>query len=103
MSKSPVNAKRRLLKTVVCPHCWTSFPPEDVLWIAESPGLVGDMKLGETPDCSRLEGLLRNKAIFGVDLIEAGLADRVCGYFAELTAGPGAVRATLHKYVSAEE
>ena len=48
MSKSPVNAKRRLLKTVVCPHCWTSFPPEDVLWIAESPGLVGDMKLGET-------------------------------------------------------
>ncbi|MBQ4081576.1 MAG: hypothetical protein II596_12940 [Thermoguttaceae bacterium] len=48
MSKSPVNAKRRLLKTVVCPHCWTSFPPEDVLWIAESPALVGDMKLGET-------------------------------------------------------
>ena len=48
MSKSPTLGKRRLLDKVVCPHCWTSFPPEDVLWIAESPDLAGDMKLGET-------------------------------------------------------
>ena len=58
------------------------------------------MKLGEKPDCSKLEGLLRDKTIFGVDLVEAGLADRVCACFEELTAGPGAVRATLHKYLS---
>ena len=61
------------------------------------------MKLGETPNCAKLEGLLRNKTVFGVDLMEAGLADRVCTYFTELTAGPGAVRATLHKYVTEEE
>ena len=47
-----------------------------------------------------LEPLLRNRTVFGVDLVEAGLADRVVGYFAELIAGPGAVRATLRKYVS---
>jgi hypothetical protein len=32
--------------------------------------------------------------------VEARLADKVCAYFTELTAGPGAVRATLHKYVN---
>ena len=80
-----------------------TFEPSPDPLLETAQAYVKDMKLGETPDCSRLEGLLRNKAIFGVDLIEAGLADRVCGYFAELTAGPGAVRATLHKYVSAEE
>jgi len=39
--------KRRLLKEIVCPHCWTTFPTEDVLWISESPSLIGDVKLGE--------------------------------------------------------
>lgn len=43
--------------------------------------------------------LLKMKEIFGVDLYEAGLADRVCTYLAELAAGAGAVRATLKKYV----
>ena len=63
---------------------------------------VQDFKLGEKPDCAKLEGLLRNRTIFGVDLVEAGLADRVCAYFTELTAGPGAVRDTLHKYMNQE-
>lgn len=39
------------------------------------------------------------KNIFGVDLYEAGLADLVISYLKELTAGTGAVRATLKKYV----
>jgi fructuronate reductase len=77
-----------------------TFEPSPDPLLETAQAYVKDMKLGETPDCSRLEGLLRNKAIFGVDLIEAGLADRVCGYFAELTAGPGAVRATLHRHVN---
>jgi len=71
--------------------------PDPLLETAQS--YVKDFRLGETPDTSKLEGLLRNASIFGVDLVEAGLADKVCGYFVELTAGPGAVRATLHKYV----
>ena len=44
---------------------------------------------------TKLEGLLRNAAVFGVDLIEAGLADLVCADFAKLIAGKGAVRAAL--------
>lgn len=39
------------------------------------------------------------KSIFGVDLYEVGLAELVCKYLSELTAGKGAVRATLKKYV----
>jgi len=39
--------KRRLLKEIVCPHCWTTFPTEDALWISEAPSLMGDVKLGE--------------------------------------------------------
>jgi fructuronate reductase len=46
-----------------------------------------------------LRPILSNKTIFAVDLYEAGLAGRVIGCFKELMAGPGAVRATLHRYV----
>lgn len=40
--------RRRLLKEIVCPHCWATFPPENVLWISEDLSLVGDERLGET-------------------------------------------------------
>lgn len=43
--------------------------------------------------------VLRMKNIFGVDLYEVGLAETVLGYLGELTAGRGAVRAALKKYV----
>ena len=36
----------------------------------------------------------------GFPVYTARKADKVCGYFVELTAGPGAVRKTLHKYVN---
>ena len=78
----------------------SAFEPSPDPLLSAAQSYVADMKLGEKPDCSKLEGLLRNKTVFGVDLVEAGLADRVCAYFEELTAGPGAVRATLHKYVT---
>ena len=74
------------------------FEPSPDPLLETAQAYVKDFRLGEKPDCSKLEGLLRNKTIFGVDLVEAGLADKVCGYFTELTAGPGAVRATLRKY-----
>ena len=77
-----------------------AFEPSSDPLLETAQSYVKDFKLGEKPDCSKLEGLLRNAAIFGVDLVEAGLADKVCAYFTELTAGPGAVRATLHKYVN---
>jgi len=35
-----------LLARVTCPHCWHTFPPADVLWIAEHPDLLGSPRLG---------------------------------------------------------
>lgn len=46
-----------------------------------------------------LHPILSNKDIFGSDLYEVGVAPTVEAYFKELIAGPGAVRATLQKYV----
>ena len=51
------------------------------------------------PFDEKLKPILSDSSIFGVDLFEAGLADKVLGYFEELIQGPGAVRATLKKYL----
>lgn len=63
-----------------------------------SPLLSGYCLDGSPKDLSRLDGLLSNEKIFGIDLYEAGLAGKVKQYFTELTARPGAVRVTLEKY-----
>ena len=47
----------------------------------------------------RLKPVLSNSKIFGVYLCQAGMAEKVCDYFVEMTAGKGAVRATLERYV----
>ncbi len=61
---------------------------------------VADIKLGQEADVeTALKPVLSNSKIFGIDLYEAGLAELVCGYFREMTAGVGAVRRTLEKYV----
>ena len=36
----------RLQSRVTCPHCWHGFPPEDTLWVARHPELLGDPRLG---------------------------------------------------------
>ena len=36
----------RLLNRATCPHCWETFPPEQVLWISEHVELLGDPMLG---------------------------------------------------------
>src|SRR5207302_699308 len=35
-----------LLRRPICPHCWTAFSPEDVLFIAAHSDLLGDPRLG---------------------------------------------------------
>lgn len=44
-----------------------------------------------------LQAILKNKNIFGLDLVEAGLADKISALFHDLNAKEGAVRATLQK------
>ncbi len=60
---------------------------------------MAGMKLGETIDTAKLQPILSDASIFGVDLYECGLAEKVTNYFVELMAKPGAIRATLKKYV----
>lgn len=63
---------------------------------------VKDIRLGDAFDEECLKPLLENKKIFGVNLYEAGMAETVLEYLKELTAGIGAVRKTLKKYLSVE-
>ncbi len=63
---------------------------------------VAGYELSEEPkDLSKLDELLANDKIFGVNLFEVGLADLVKSYFVELSSGVGAVAATVKKYVNA--
>lgn len=61
---------------------------------------VSKIGLGE-PDRlkDQLHGILSNRELFGIDLYEAGVAQKIEGFFKEEIAGPGAVRATLKKYL----
>lgn len=60
---------------------------------------LADITLGSEIDAEQLRPILSDASIFAVNLYECGLADTVIGYFQELITGPGAVRATLKKYV----
>ena len=73
----------------------------DPLLDSVTPYVAGFQLSNAPQDLSVLDPLLRNAKIFGVDLMEAGLADLVKSYFAELSSGVGAVAATLEKYVNA--
>ena len=62
---------------------------------------VSDIKLGDNEGVEeKIKPILSNVKIFGVDLYGIGMADQVIGYFKELNAGVGAVRATLKKYTA---
>ena len=76
-------------------------PSPDPLLSELQPIVAGlEVKEGEQ-DFSCLKALYTRKDVFGLDLYEAGLGERIEGMVAELYAGKGAVRKTLHKYVSA--
>ncbi|MCQ2538305.1 MAG: mannitol dehydrogenase family protein [Lachnospiraceae bacterium] len=68
--------------------------------LSEVCPLVADIKLGDGKEAiEKITPILKMSKIWGVDLYEIGLADMVANYFLELIAGPGAVAATLEKYV----
>ena len=60
---------------------------------------VAGLELGKEADIETLKTLLEDAKIWGVNLYEVGMAEKVVGYLNEMIAGPGAVRATLQKYV----
>lgn len=69
--------------------------------LEEMTGYLKGVEIGKNlPDMSIVDPILKDKSIFVVDLYESGLADKIKGLFAEMLAGPGAVRKTLDKYLS---
>jgi fructuronate reductase len=74
----------------------------DPLYNSLYPAVSG-IRLGQKgPFHRELEPILSNPVIFAVNLYEAGLGERVEACFGELAAGPGAVRATLRRYIASD-
>jgi fructuronate reductase len=72
----------------------------DPLYPSLKQTLAG-ISLGQKgPFHETLKPVLSDSKLFGVNLYEAGLGEKVESYFAELLAGPGAVAAALRKYVN---
>lgn len=59
------------------------------------------VEFGKPESCKdQLRPILSNAQIFGLDLYEVGLADKIIGYLKEMLAGPGAVRKALETLVN---
>jgi fructuronate reductase len=79
-----------------------AFEPSPDPLLAELQAIVAPLEVGKAnQDYSCLKALYTRKDVFGLDLYEAGFGAQIEGMVAELYAGVGAVRKTLHKYVSA--
>lgn len=77
-----------------------AFEPSSDPNLAELQQHVAGLKLGDTgPFGDRFKAFLSREDFFGVDLYQFNLAEKVETMFAELISGPGAVEATLAKYI----
>ena len=73
------------------------FTPSPDPLLSYAQDALSGISLGYTGSLVRLDEILSNEKIFGVNLFEAGLADSVKNYFAKMIAAPGAVRKTIHE------
>lgn len=79
-----------------------AFEPSPDPMLEELRAIVAPLEVKKgKQDFSCLKKLFGRQDVFGVDLYAVGLGKRIEGMAEELFAGPGAVRKTLHKYVSA--
>ena len=80
----------------------TPFEPSPDPMLEELQALVAPLEVGRADqDFSCLGRLFSRQDVFGLDLYAAGLGTRIEEMVRELYARPGAVRETLHKYVTA--
>ena len=76
------------------------FTPSSDPLLEEARQYVADYELSFSPkDLSKLDALLANEKIFGVNLHAIGMDTLVKQYFAQLSTSVGAVAAALKKYV----
>ena len=79
-----------------------AFTPSSDPLLTELQQIVAGLEITEeTQDFGCLKQLYSRADIFAVDLYAVGLGEKIEAMAAELFAGPGAVRKTLHKYVFA--
>jgi fructuronate reductase len=48
---------------------------------------------------TKVKPILSNLKLFGVNLYDAGLAEKIEEYFLHMLAGPGAIAVTIHKLI----
>jgi fructuronate reductase len=73
--------------------------PDPMLDILRS--YVAGIRLGEVETVGEsLNPILSNESLFGSNLYDVGLGEKIEGYFKEMLSGRGAVRATLQKYLA---
>ena len=78
------------------------FSPSSDPKLDELMAIVAPLEIGKPEqDWYPLKQLFSRADIFGIDLYEAGLGEKIEGMVKELYAGKGAVRSTLHKYTQA--
>jgi len=66
--------------------------------LADLQKYVGDIELGADVDVhAHLKDILSNASVFGQNLYEVGLGEKVENYFAQMIAGKGAITTTLEK------
>ena len=76
-----------------------AFEPSSDPLLAKLRPYVAGIKFGDTDIHDKISPILSDATIFGSDLYKVGLGELVESYFKELIAGPGAIIATLKKYV----
>jgi hypothetical protein len=63
----------KIKSQISCPHCWHEFPTDRILFISESPDLIGDSKLG---DAEQLRFLPYRFGVGGAALDSHGVSCR---------------------------
>ena len=60
---------------------------------------LGDIVVGKPETLKdQLKQILSNERLFFTDLYKDGVGEKIEEMFREMIAGPGAVKATIHKY-----
>ncbi|EFT95505.1 mannitol dehydrogenase family protein [Enterococcus faecalis] len=78
------------------------FVPSPDPLLTELQTVLQDITFGEQETekiHTSLVPILQNSTIFGIDLVQIGLSEKIETYFKEMVVGPGAVRQTIHRYV----
>lgn len=80
------------------------FEPSPDPMLSELQAHVQGLTPGQLEEIhERLIPILSSQELFGSDLYQAGIGGRIEEMFREMTAGPGAVRKTLKKYLQGME